>query len=307
MTDIVDIHTHTFPDKIAASAISKLKAKSHTPAFTDGTLSALIRSMHEANISCSVIQPVATSPSQVIHINDSALGINARYNSSGAMHTEDDSAPAVNARYNSSGIISFGAMHPELEDYDSELRRIHEHGIKGIKLHPVYQNMPIDDVRYIRILECAGKYGLWVIIHAGHDIGYPGNENAVPKKILRAVRSSGNERVILAHMGGWRCWHESLELFAYTHVYIDTAFSLGAFTPSDDGYYSRPEKCMMLCADEFVKMIRAFGAERVLFGSDSPWASQNVSIMALNALPLSETEKRKIFCDNACSILRLNE
>ncbi|MBQ3396133.1 MAG: amidohydrolase family protein [Synergistaceae bacterium] len=246
-----------------------------------------MNSMREAKISCSVIQPVATSPSQVIHINDSAININSRFKSS--------------------GIISFGAMHPELEDYDSELRRISKSGIKGIKLHPVYQNMPVDDARYIRILECAGKYDLWVMIHAGYDIGYPGNENAMPEKILRAMKSSGNERVILAHMGGWRCWHKSLELFADTHAYIDTAFSLGSFTPNNDGYYSRSEECMMLCADEFVKMIHAFGAERVLFGSDSPWASQTESVMALSALPLSESEKRKIFYENARSILRLNE
>lgn len=286
MTDIIDIHTHTFPEKIAARAVAALKAKSHTPAFTDGTISALIASMRESEISCSVIQPVATNPNQVIHINDSAMNINSGFKSS--------------------GIISFGAMHPEFEDYDSELRRIHELGIKGIKLHPVYQNMPIDDVRYIRILECAGKYGLCVMIHAGYDIGYPGNENAMPEKILRAMKSSGNERVILAHMGGWRCWNESLELFADTHAYIDTAFSLGSFIPNNDGYYSRPEECTMLCADEFVRMIRAFGAERVLFGSDSPWASQSECVSAINALPLSESEKTKIFSENALSILRLN-
>ena len=283
---MIDIHTHTFPDKIAASAISKLKAKSHTIAFTDGTLDALIKSMRESKISCSVIQPVATNSNQVIHINDSAM--------------------SINSGFESSGIISFGAMHPEFEDYDSELRRISESGIKGIKLHPVYQNCSIDDTRYIRILESAGKFGLWVMIHAGYDIGYPENENAMPGKILRALKSSGNERVILAHMGGWRCWQESLELFADTHVYIDTAFSLGAFTPNDDGYYSRPEECMMLCADEFVKMIREFGAERVIFGSDSPWASQIESVKAINALPLSETEKTKIFSENALSVLNFN-
>ena len=286
MTDIVDIHTHTFPEKIAARAIAALKAKSHTAAFTDGTPDALMNSMREAKISYSVIQHVATSPNQVIHINDASININSRFKSS--------------------GIISFGAMHPEFEDYDSELKRISELGIKGIKLHPVYQAMPIDDGKYIRILECAGKYDLWVMIHAGYDIGYPGNENAVPKKILRAVRSSGNERVILAHMGGWRCWHESLELFADTHVYIDTAFSLGSFIPDDDGYYSRPEECMMLCAEEFVKMIHAFGAERVIFGSDSPWASQSEWVSAINALPLNESEKTKIFSENALSILNLN-
>ena len=283
---MIDIHAHTFPDKIAARAIAALKAKSHTVAFTDGTLDALIRSMREAEISCSVIQPVATNPNQVIHINDSALNINERFKSS--------------------GIISFGAMHPEFEDYDSELRRIAEPGIKGIKIHPVYQNMPIDDERYIRILECAGELGLWVMIHAGCDIGYPGNENAMPEKILRALKSSGNERVILAHMGGWRCWNESLELFADMKVYIDTAFSLGRFIPDNDGYYSQDEDCMMLCADEFLKMIRAFGADRVLFGTDSPWASQGECVRALNALPLSESEKRKIFSENALSIIGMN-
>ena len=283
---MIDIHTHTFPDKIASRAIDSLKSKSHTAAFTDGTVSGLMNSMHESGITCSVIQPVATNPNQVIHINDSSININERFKSS--------------------GIISFGAMHPEFEDYDSELRRISESGIKGIKLHPVYQNCSIDDTRYIRILECAGELGLWVMIHAGYDIGFPGNDFAVPERILRAMKSSGNERVILAHMGGWRCWNESIELFADTHAYIDTAFSLGAFTPNDDGYYSCPEECMMLCADEFVKMIREFGAERVIFGSDSPWASQIESVKAINALPLSETEKTKIFSENALSILNLN-
>ena len=34
---VIDIHTHTFPDKIAAGAIAKLQASSHTIPFTDGT------------------------------------------------------------------------------------------------------------------------------------------------------------------------------------------------------------------------------------------------------------------------------
>ncbi len=283
---MIDIHTHTFPDKIAKRAIDSLKAKSHTAAFTDGTVNGLMKSMRESGISCSVIQPVATNPNQVISINNSSININDEFDST--------------------GILSFGAMHPDFEDYASELGRISENGIKGIKLHPVYQNAPIDDERYIRILECAGELGLCVMIHAGYDIGFPGNENAMPEKILRALKSSGNERVILAHMGGWRCWNESLELFSSTHVYIDTAFSLGAFTPSDDGYYSNEDECRMLCAEEFVRMIREFGAERVIFGSDSPWASQRESMMLMNGLPLSENEKRKIFSENALSILGLN-
>ena len=32
---IFDIHTHTFPDKIAQSTIEKLQGMSHTAAFSD--------------------------------------------------------------------------------------------------------------------------------------------------------------------------------------------------------------------------------------------------------------------------------
>ena len=42
---IIDFHTHTFPEKIAAAAISKLEQKAHARAHTDGTQSALLRSM----------------------------------------------------------------------------------------------------------------------------------------------------------------------------------------------------------------------------------------------------------------------
>ena len=34
---IIDIHAHSFPEKIAASAVSHLQQASHSKAFSDGT------------------------------------------------------------------------------------------------------------------------------------------------------------------------------------------------------------------------------------------------------------------------------
>ena len=283
MNRIIDIHTHTFPDKIASRAIDTLKAKSHTEAFTDGTVNMLASSMEEAGICYSVIQPVATNPQQVIHVNDSSMRINK----------------------SCSGIISFGCMHPDFEGWHDELLRVRDMGLKGIKLHPVYQGVPIDDERYIRILRLCGELGLIVMIHAGWDIGFPGNDCALPERLHRALNECGDVRVILAHMGGWKSWRESLELFASGNAYIDTAFSLGEFVPNGDGYYTSREECRMLEAEEFVKMVRAFGAERVLFGSDSPWASQKETVKSVNALSLSDDEKEKIFYGNAAALLGL--
>ena len=38
---IVDFHAHTFPDRIAAAAVDKLKHASHTRPFSDGTAAGL--------------------------------------------------------------------------------------------------------------------------------------------------------------------------------------------------------------------------------------------------------------------------
>ncbi|MBQ7154674.1 MAG: amidohydrolase family protein [Synergistaceae bacterium] len=285
MTRVIDIHTHTFPAKIAARAIETLKGNSHTVNFSDGTIEGLERSMSEAGITCSVIQPVATNPKQVVHVNDSSI--------------------AINDRFSETGIMSFGAMHPDFEGYADEMTRLLRAGVKGIKLHPVYQGVNIDDERYVRILRKAGELGLIVLIHAGWDIGFPGGDQALPERMARALRETGGDvRVILAHMGGWRCWNEAEEVFAHGNVYIDTAFSLGEFIPNGDGHYSSREECLMLSDEEFVRIIHAFGAERVLFGTDSPWASQADTLRAVSAL-LNEKEKSQILYLNAQRLLNI--
>ena len=285
MVKVIDIHTHTFPEKIAARAVSSLQGKSHTRAFTDGTINMLARSMADAGISCSVIQPVATKPEQVVHVNDSSI--------------------AINERYSETGIMSFGAMHPDFADYSCELERLARSGIKGIKLHPVYQGVSVDDERYVKILRKAGELGLIVMLHAGWDIGFPGNDYALPERIARALSEAGDVKIILAHMGGWRCWREAEEVFADSDVYIDTAFSLGEFEPLDDGYYSSREECMMLTDEEFVKIVRAFGTERVLFGTDSPWSSQRDTLKEIDTLPLTQAERAEILYDNAAKLLEI--
>ena len=281
---IIDVHVHTFPEKIAAHALETLSHNSHTRPFSDGTVRGLRESMSEAGVTLSVIQPVATRPEQVTRINDTAMKINAG---------------------ESAGIISFGGIHPCFSDCDAELSRIHEAGIIGIKIHPVYQGVPIDDERYVRILSRAGELGLIVMIHAGFDIGFPENDYALPERISRALDMAGNVRVILAHMGGWRCWNDAVRFFPKReNVYIDTAFSLGKFVPNGDGYYSGGDECMMLRDDEFVDIVRAFGSERVLFGTDSPWAPQSDCVRAVMSLGLSDDEKRNILHGNALKLLR---
>ena len=282
---VVDFHTHTFPDKIAAATVQKLQSASHTHPFTDGTVQALAASMRTAGVNYSVVLPVATSPRQVVHVNDSSAELNR--------HAGE------------SGILSFGCMHPDFPDWKEELSRIHAMGMRGIKLHPVYQGVDFDDPRYLRILDRAGELGLMVLIHAGFDVGFPGVMRCSPEMILRAVKSVGRMTLILAHMGGWRCWDEVERLLPGSGVYLDTSFALGSMVSNGDGYYKTPEELSLLGEEQFVRMIRLFGADKVLFGTDSPWGEQKGALEQFYRLPLSDEEKAAVAGGNAARLLGL--
>ena len=259
---IIDFHSHTFPEKVAAIAIPKMQAASHGKAFTAGTADALRASMKRAGIDASVVLPVATNPLKVSAINDLSIA-----------QTERE------------GLIYFGCIHPDQPDWKEELCRIAKAGLKGIKIHPQYQGADIDDIRYLRIFGQAASLGLWVLTH-----------------VKSAIAQVGEFPLILAHMGGWKNW-DDVQTLTETKVLLDTAFSLGAIAPIDDHYTA--EELQMLSEERFCALVRAFGAERILFGTDSPWTDQAESLRAIQALPLEQREIDLILGENAKNILKL--
>ncbi len=287
MPMIVDFHTHTFPDPIASAAVDKLMHASHTLPFSDGTAGGLIQSRVRTGIDRCVVLPVATSSRQVIHINDAAIRMNE-----GSGQT---------------GLTSLGAMHPDFDDWHGEIGRLAAAGIRGIKLHPPYQQTDIDDPRFLRILTRAAELGLFVIIHAGLDVGLPGNQSATPEKVARALRQTGPVPFVCAHMGGWRCWEEAADLLAPLGVMIDTAFSLGTMTPSGDCHPWTEEELRMLDDEAFLRLVRCFGPDRVLFGTDSPWADQKAELDRLRSLPLMPSERSAILSGNAARLMGWDE
>ena len=279
---IIDFHTHTFPDKIAAQAVDRLKQASHTRPFTDGTAGQLRAAMARAGVDAAVVLPVGTNPLKLGSVNDASLRANAA----------------------GEGLIFFAATHPDAPDWKTELDRCAAAGMKGVKIHPVYQGVDLDDPRFLRLLARAGELGLIVVTHAGDDIGYPGVRRCTPEMIRSALKQVGPVRFVAAHMGGWRNWDRVADVLGDTGAYIDTAFSLGRLTPLEPDYYSEVE-LQMLDAEAFCVLVRAFGSKRVLFGTDCPWSDPAVDLARLRALPLTEAEKADILGGNACELLGL--
>lgn len=264
---MIDFHTHIFPDKIAARSIEALSKVSGVTAATDGTLNGLLASMEKSGVDLSVIMPVVTKPAQFETVNTFAAKVNEQY---------------------AGRLLSFGGLHPDSADYKAELDRIKELGLPGIKLHPDYQGVMIDDVRFMNIIEYADALGLIIMVHAGIDIGLPEPVHCPPDKARKVLDALKPKKLVLAHMGGWKQWDKVYEYLAGEQVYLDTAF------------------CFDYISEEmFLKLCEKHGTDKILFATDSPWSDARRDIDVIKNLPMSDAEKAAIFSGNAKKLLNM--
>lgn len=279
---IIDFHTHTFPGKISSKVVRKLGMAAHIRAYTDGSMEGLTASMALAGADYSVNLPVMTSPEQVEKINSSMI-----------QHRKS---------LLSQGIIAFGGMHPDYPDYKKEIRRLRENHIAGIKIHPAYQNINLDDIRMLRIIDCASEEGLITLTHAGMDIGIYDRNYCSVAHILKVIDEVHPEKFVLAHMGNWDCWQDVEQDLAGAPVWLDTAFSIGpiAKNPATD---ETPYEEMNLTDEDFIRLCRKHGTDHILFATDSPWQDQADYISRIKSMSFTDTEKEHIFSGNAVTLL----
>ena len=276
---IIDFHTHTFPEAIAKRALEKLGTAEGLRPHTEGTNKSLTESMESAGVDISILLPVVTKVSQTENVNAIA---------------------AVVEEQSGGRLISFGGIHPEDGEYIQHLDRLKADGVRGIKLHPVFQRTYCDDIRYKRIVDKACDLDMMVLIHAGADISCPDAEFAAADHMLQLVRDVNPNKLILAHMGAWRDWNDAEWLCSEcSGVYVDTAFVL----PIEGREYFFETGIPTMSTEQFCRIVKSIGADRVLFGTDSPWADQLQSISAVRKSGLSEEEIDLILGGNAQRML----
>ncbi|MBE6778700.1 MAG: amidohydrolase [Ruminococcaceae bacterium] len=175
--------------------------------------------------------------------------------------------------------IGLGALHPDCPDMAAEVQRIRRLGLRGVKLHPDIQDFPCDDPRCHTIYSLCEQEGLPILMHTG-DKRY---DNSNPNRLLPVLRAYPGLTVVGAHLGGYSVWEQAVELLAgMPNLYVDCSSCFWKLSPEEARQY-----------------IRAYGADRVLFGSDYPMWNVGRELAFLQDLDLTEEELRGILSLNA--------
>ena len=184
-------------------------------------------------------------------------------------------------------LTGLGTLHPNSDCLREDVEHLISLGLKGVKLHPDIQDFKVDDYRCLKIYELCEEFGLPILMHTG-DKRY---DNSNPNRLIPILDIYDRLTIIGAHFGGWSIWEEASRVLCdKPNLYVDCSSSMP-----------------WISDEKTVEIIRRYGAERVLFGTDYPMWSPVKELARFMTLPLSDSEKRVILSENAVRLYGLKK
>ena len=179
--------------------------------------------------------------------------------------------------------IGFGTIHAEMEDLTDEVEYILSSGLHGIKMHPDFQKFAIDDPRLFPAYEML-QDKIPVMFHMG-DKRY---DYSHPARLRHVLELFPRLRTVAAHFGGYSMYETAYDLLHDKDCVFDVSSSL-MFMP--EGVAER--------------YIGAFGAERMVFGTDYPLWDPVTETRRFQSLKLTDKQFEQIGYKTAEQFLQL--
>lgn len=244
---IFDAHTHVWPDKIAARALAGRVEGLH--AQGDGTVSGLLAGMDANGVDRALALGIADQAKYVDKTNEFIGGVR------------------------SDRLTPFGTVHVDL-GVEENLASLRRHGVRGVKLHPLFQGFALNDPRLWELFEAFGS-DIAVITHVGEGGDAAANARSSPQMIADIAQTFPELRLMACHFGGYRLFEQARELLAGADVVLETSW---------------PPTLAGLAPAQVRRLITDHGAERVVFGSDWPMTDPAAEIAAVRALGLRDDD-----------------
>ena len=172
--------------------------------------------------------------------------------------------------------FGLGTLHPHFGENLAEIERILSLGLHGIKFHPDFQTFDIDDPAMMPVYE-ALEGRLPILFHMGDDR----YDYSAPARLVKVAKAFPRLQLQAAHFGGYRRWQEADVYEDCPNIFFDTSSAL-----------------FMLSPHEAAKLIRKFGHQRFLFGTDFPMWDHREELERFMTIPLTEAEREDIFANN---------
>lgn len=260
---IIDSHLHVWPDHIA-DAMQAQRPAGMKLRF-DGKVSGLLRTMDEVGIDHGLALGVGIKASVVARTNE-FIGTVPR-----------------------DRLVPVGTVHPELS-VEENLASLLDNGIRGVKLHPLFQALDFRDPRVVDICAALAENDLPVIAHVGAGADDDANRRGAPEALAALAAAVPRLTLIACHFGGYHRLDEARAHVVGSRVILETSW---------------PPALAELEREQVVDLIRTHGADRVVYGSDWPMADPGAEIASIRGLGLEAHEEDAVLGGNLAQLFGL--
>lgn len=171
------------------------------------------------------------------------------------------------------GMASVNPYHDRCAE--EELKRcFFNYKFKGLKLHPWIQGYPAHSEIVYNLISICKEYHVPVLFHSGTP------PYAQVMQIAYLAQKYPNVAFILGHMGLTYQWEEAIDAaLKYQNLFLGTSGITYPFAIKE--------------------AIKKLGAERILFGTDSPFLESELEIAKIENLKLSSRQREMVMYKNA--------
>ena len=168
------------------------------------------------------------------------------------------------------------------------LDKLERYQIRAVKIHPEVNSVFPTHEGYQPVFELAQQKGLVVISHGG--LSATEKNYCAPENFIQVLNNFPKLKLVVAHLAFPQVQVLIEMASRYPNLYTDMSFILSN---------------SLLTEEELCKAIRDYGTERMLFGSDAPWADPEKDADQLIKLQLSDSELEMLTWKNATSLFGL--
>jgi uncharacterized protein len=186
-------------------------------------------------------------------------------------------------------LIPFPSVHPADPDAVEHVRRIGAEGFLGVKLHPFYQDFFATEDRMRPFYEEVCRQDLLLVMHTGFDIAFPRIRRADPETLVKLHAMLPDLRLVVTHLGAWQQWDE-----VPAHLLGQPILMELSLAPDE------------LSEERLRELLMGHDSDFLLFGTDSPWSDQKVTVSRIRNLGLPQERLTRIFYSNAARLLGLD-
>ncbi len=283
---IIDCHTHAYSETDRGALEGKLalldgpldQTSPHRWRLVNrGDVESLVAAERKAGVDRFTLLPVATRKERVSELN--------RWSARAAREHPQ--------------IIPFATLHPLTPDPPAELAEALELGLKGVKLHSLLQRFDLLSSESLSLIQAVHEAGLPVLLDTVYKPGLVrvkphlapfeqelGPFATSPDQVAALAATFPRLPIIAAHMGCLYGWDQVEPLYGLDNVFFDLAYVDRLLEPA-----------------ETLRMIREKGADRVLWGTDTPWREVGPALQWFRNLYLEAEEREMILWRNLNGIL----